>query len=156
MSEPFKIGTDVFTVQPLLGEASFLLQPRLAPLLAELAALATAQADSGDSILALLERAAPIISRACEKLPAEELRTIMRTLLAGATMNGQPLYTQNGNPIDVLMMGKTIAIWRLILKALEVSYPDFFDLVRGLRAKAVAKVVASATSTTSHPGLAGA
>jgi hypothetical protein len=148
MAETFKIGSDVFTVEPLLGEASFLLQPRILPLVSDLAALATAQADAADSILALLDKASPIVARACAKLPPSELRDIMRTLLAGARMNGSLLYTDKGNPIDFLMMGRTLDIWKLIIKALEVSYPDFFGLVKGLRGQAKA-AASSATSTTS-------
>lgn len=154
MPDPFKIGNDHFTVQPLMGEESFLLQMRILPLVTDLAALATAQSEAGDSILSLLDKAAPIVQRACAKLPPDELRIIMRALLKGATMNGQQLYTDQGNPINVLMMGRTLDIWKLIVKALEVSYPDFFGLVRGLvgRSKAAA---AYAMSDTSSPGNAG-
>jgi hypothetical protein len=156
MADPFKIGKDTFTVSPLLGEESFVFQPRILPLVAEVAALATAQAESGDSLQALLDKAAPVIARACAKLPPAELRDIMRTLLRGATMNGQRLYLDDGSaPINVLMQGRTLDIWRLLLKALEVSYPDFFDLVRGLRGKSKAEAP-SETLVTSSLGSAGA
>lgn len=153
-AETFKLGANVFQVAPLLGEDSFLLQPRILPLVAELGALALAQAESGESLVSLLEKVSPIIARACTKLPPEELKFIMRALLKNATMDGQPLYKEAADGtvvalINVLMQGRTLDIWKLLTKALEVSYPDFFALARGLRAKAAAKDAPSETSTIS-------
>ena len=173
VSREIKIGNDVFTVEPLLGESSFLLQPLLVPILADVAALyglftsavvdlvglkegvtpegvAAAKAKLDQNVMSLLpevqpalEKAGPIIARLCAKLPAADLQHIMRTLLKGATFNGQQLYTAQGNPIDIVMRGRTLDVWRLLIHALEVSYPDFFDLLRGPAAQPAAE--ASAT-----------
>lgn len=156
----FKLGTNMFSVAPLLGEESFLLQPRILPLVAELSALVGAQAESGESMTALIEKVAPIVTRACAKLPPDELKFIMRSLLKNATMDGQQLYRENPDGttvalINVLMQGRTLDIWKLLAKALEVSYPDFFALARGFQARAAAKADPSGGSTTSDHGPAG-
>lgn len=173
------LGTDLFTVNPLPGEESFVFQPRILPLVAELVALVGVT--SGDAPPApeepvvppedsaepptpatkparklgdILAEAAPIVQRACAKMPPEELRVVLRTLLRGATMNGKPLYTEQGNPINVLMRGRTIDLWKLVMFALQVSYPDFFGLFRGLQKK-FAAAAGSETSATSSPGPSG-
>lgn len=153
-AETLKLGANFFQVVPMLGEESFLLQPRILPLVAEVGALALAQANSGASLVSLFETIAPIVARACAKLPPDELKFIMRALLKNATMDGQPLYRESPDGsvvalVDVLMQGRTLDIWKLLLKALEVSYPDFFALARGLRAKVAAKESPSETSSTS-------
>jgi hypothetical protein len=172
-----KIGNDVFTVSPLAGESSFLLQPKILPLLPDVGALvslfATAMAaapsapdDATEEAKALasgaqvaaatgfLAEAAVVVARLCAKMPSADLKEVMRTLLEGATMNGTLLYTGQGNPINVLMQGRTIDIWRLLAHALKVSYPDFFGLLGAFRGR-VGKAGASATSSTSSPGPAG-
>lgn len=174
------IGIDQFTVNPLPGEESFVFQPRVLPLVAELVALVgvasgdeaptapeepvvpsddpveppPAPARPSRKLGDILAEAAPIVQRACAKMPPEELRTILRTLLRGATMNGKPLYTEQGNPINVLMRGRTIDLWKLVMFALQVSYPDFFGLFRALQKKPAA-VAGSETSATSSPGPSG-
>lgn len=174
------LGTDAFTVNPLAGEESFVFQPRILPLVAELVALMGISSSGDDapapeepavpsddpvepppaaakpsrSLGDILAEAAPIVSRACARMPPEELRTVLRTLLKGATMNGQQLYTEKGNPINVLMRGRVIDMWKLVMFALQVSYPDFFGLLRGLRKKPAA-ATDSATSATSSPGPSG-
>lgn len=181
MSNELRIGDDVFMVAPLLGERSFLLQPLIAPAMTDFGALfglfAKAYADfagdeepkvaSGgdeepklelgemiDDVMSALEQAGPIVARLCAKLPPDHLKAIVRELLAGATMNGKPLYSQQGNPIDVLLQGRTVDFWRLLVHALRVSYPDFFGLLRGLRGSSRG-ADRSAKSTTSDPGSAG-
>lgn len=154
-----KLGTDTFTVNALLAEESFDLQPKLLPVLPdmlELAAMFTreffelVEAKGGDANvdvpieeildkgLGLLGRASPIISRVCAKLNPDEMRYIRRTLLSGATCNGKPLYGKpgEGNLIDVVLQGRTIDLWRLLIFAVEVSYPDFFALLAALKKKA--------------------
>lgn len=157
-------GEDVFTVQPLLGEQSFLLQPLIAPAVADCGSLfgLFARAFSGEVgeseamlvAAGLLDEAGPVIARLAGKLPPETLRTITRTLLAGATMNGVELYQPAGNPIDILLRGRTLDFWRLLIHAMRSSYPDFFGLLKGRRAPPVAGAP-SATSGTSSPGSAG-
>lgn len=156
-SEPFQIGDDIFTVQPMLGEESFIFQPRLAPIVVELSSLLTLQVKEGEDhdIPDLVGKIVPVVERVAAKLRPEELRDIVRTLLRGATMNGKPLYGDDGTRlIDVLMQGRSFTIWKLLAKALEASYPDFFDRLRGLRVRAEA-ARASGTSGTSSPGSAG-
>jgi hypothetical protein len=76
----------------------------------------------------------------------------MRTLLTGATMNGTLLYQgAAGEPIHVLLQRRTLDTWRLLIHAVRVSYPDFFDLARALRDRPAAGG-SSATSNTSSPG----
>jgi len=80
-----------------------------------------------------LADASAIIATVCEKLPAATLRHVRRTLLAGATMNGTPLYAiaeGQKDMIGLLLRGRTIDGWRLMLFALKANYPDFFGLIR--------------------------
>lgn len=152
-----KLGAETFTVNALLAEDSFDLQPKLLPVLPdmlelyamfaqEFLSLAEEKGLDGDvpveevldKGLALLARASPIISRLCSKLAPDELRYIRRTLLAGATCNGKPLYggaTGQGNAIDFILQGRTLDMWRLQVFAVRVSYPDFFGLLAALRKK---------------------
>lgn len=155
-SATYELGSDVFVIEPLLGEESFVFQSRVAPLVAEIMGLFGVRADAAD-LGALLEAATPIVARAARALPPEELRQVMRILLKGTTVNGKPLYSPEGQPllINVVMQGRTIDVWKLLVKSIEVSYPDFFDLLRayGVRRGAAAS---SETSSTSTPGPAGA
>jgi hypothetical protein len=150
------IGGNVFTVSPLTFEASCDLQPLILPALADLARLyavfigqvteiAKESPDIGAAdVISILPKMAPglaeassIIAAVASKLPPEHLRRIRRTLLAGSTMDGKPLYpTVEGGAIlaDVLLKGRTIDGWKLLLFALEESYPDFFALLRPLAA----------------------
>jgi hypothetical protein len=174
MDRTLRIGDDVFSVSPLTGERSFLLQPLIAPAMADFGALfalfvrAFASGDEEPKIAAdeepkanavvealdALEQAGPVIARLCSKLPPEQLRTIIRELLAGATMNGKPLYSVQGNPIDVLLQGRTMDFWRLLIHAMRVTYPDFFSLLRGLGVSS--RGAANSTpSSTSNPGSVG-
>lgn len=177
MDTSLTIGNDVFTVSPLSGERSFLLQPKILPLLPDVGALvsmfaqamaaapsapddATAEAKAAASgaqmaaATSFLSEANEVVMRLCAKMPATDLREVMRALLDGATMNGTMLYTAQGNPIDVLMQGRTIDLWRVLAHALKVSYPDFFGLLGAFRGR-VKQVVSSATSSTSSPGPVG-
>ena len=156
-----KIGDDVFVVSPLLGEESFLLQPKLMPIVADCMtgffAMHEKVADGQLDYVALADKLSPLVQSIASKLPIEELRFIMRALLRGATMNGQQLYTPAGNPIDVLLQQRSLDVWRLLFHAVKVSYPDFFQAARRVLAGAAAAQPASssATSTTSSPGPSG-
>lgn len=173
-----RIGNDVFTVSPLLAEASFLLQPKIVPILPDVGELYGIFTQAAAAVLSELKappaaagapqeseapapsagdgvspeqlaaasqlateymaRASAAVARLCAKLPPDELRYIMRTLLQGATMNGALLYTPQGNGIDVLLRGRTLDVWRLLIHAVKVSYPDFFGLADALRARVAA------------------
>lgn len=96
------------------------------------------------ALSAPLADASAIIATVCDKLPPERLRYVRRTLLAGATMNGTPLYATAEGQQDMaglLLRGRTIDGWRLMLHALKANYPDFFGLIR--RGKGEAPAAAS-------------
>lgn len=146
-----KLGAQTFTVNALLAEESFDLQPKLLPVLPDMIELyamfakeflSLAEEKGGldvevdplevlDKGLDLLARASPVISRLCSKLQPDELRYIRRTLLSGATCEGRPLYGKpgEGHPIDIILQGRTLDLWRLQIFAVKTSYPDFFALV---------------------------
>jgi hypothetical protein len=150
-----KLGNDVFTVSPLGGEASFLLQPKLLPLVVDFVMAAGALNETvgeGFDAAAIAAKVGPIVQSMVGKLSPDDLKYIMRTLLTGATMNGTLLYQgAAGEPIHVLLQRRTLDTWRLLIHAVRVSYPDFFDLARALRDRPAAGG-SSATSNTSSPG----
>jgi len=155
-----KIGDDVFVVSPLLGEESFLLQPKLMPIVADcitaFVAMQENVAEGGLDYAALAGKLSPLVQSIAAKLPMEDLRFIMRSLLRGATMNGKLLYAQDGAPINVLLQQRSLDVWRLLFHAVKVSYPDFFQAARRVFAGVAAQAAApSATSTTSGPGPSG-
>jgi hypothetical protein len=136
------IGGSRFQVAPLPAIRSFRLQPRLVPVVAEVAGLIFAVlASTGkplkdaslDDILGLDLTSLPAtdiietVARVCAKLPPAELESIVKELLSTASMDGKPLFTGNGDPFDVLMMGRTIDTWRLLIFAVQVNYPDVFS-----------------------------
>ena len=147
-----KIGNDTFAISPLGFEESCDLLPLWLPAAADFGALyalflgtmAKAAGEGEDvgalDVLDLLKSASPalsdasaILARISDKLPPDKLRTIRRKLLAGSTMNDTPLYAMGpGQPdlIGSLLKGRTLDGWRLMIFALEVNYPDFFELVR--------------------------
>lgn len=173
-----KIGPDTFRVSPLDFEAATDLMPLIMPAAADYgrlyalfmgtaAELVGAGVDVGDldttsmftqipKLQGSLAGASAIIASICEKLPPERLRAIRRTLLAGATMNGKPLYAQGpGGGDDMIndwLRGRTLDGWRLILLALEVNYPDFFALVRPLVAGRKDGAHSDSTATTPATG----
>lgn len=154
MSAPEReIGGAVFTVSPLPAMRSFLLQPRIAPVLAEagaiLAEVAAGDADVLDlDVLELAPRILPRVGQIFAKLPPEELRAITRELLEGATMDGVLLFTGAGDPFDVKLRGRTLDVWRLLWFALEVNYPDFFGALAASRSAGAVKAGPSAASNT--------
>ena len=58
---PIILGDDTFVIEPLLDEESFLLQPRILPLVAELTSLFAARAEA-ESIEGLLAVAGPVVT----------------------------------------------------------------------------------------------
>lgn len=151
-----KIGGNVFCVTPLPAMRSFTLQPRLAPALAAVAEGIGAignLAEKQDLDAIELAAIAPVVTRFFHALPPDRLEMVTRELLAGATMDGRPLFTAEGNPFDVLMRGRSIDVWKLLWFALEVNYPDFFGAVagKGARPAAANPSEASTTSPTSGP-----
>ncbi len=159
-----KIGPDVFTVAALPAMRSFILQPRLAPLLGiVIEALAGAQrrgisslkdlVDHEDDVLALI---GPVIGKLSSVLPPVELEAITKELLYGAAMNGRALFTPEGNPFDVVMRGRTMDTWRLLLFALEINYPDFSGALGSIGASGqVAASSEGSPNPSAPPGPAG-
>jgi hypothetical protein len=175
------IGGSTFSVTPLPAMRSFVLQPRVAPVIAEVLAAMTkllsvakppkaaaapaAEQEEGEAppaaaggldglldlrledVVGLVDELVPVVARVCAKLPSAELEGIVRELLASTRMDGKPLFTAEGNPFDVLMAGRTVDTWRLLLFAIEVNYPDFFAL-RGGKGAPSATPSPSAASTT--------
>lgn len=143
----------LFVVTPMTAMRSFVLQPRLAPVLAEAGALfyallgglarsqgAESQEDVKLDVGALLDADLDVnaiaagMGRICAKLPPGELQAITRELLAGATMDGVQLFAAvqgDGDPFDIRMRGRTLDVWRLLWHALRVNYPDFFMALGG-------------------------
>ncbi len=168
-----KIRNQVFDVNPLMVEDSFDLQPYLVPVLPEIGQLVAlffgdvqkfaaldAQDDSAKSeaekaeILKqfvgdagdLLEKASPVLERIFAKLTPDRLRHIRRTLLRGATCAGITLYGAlpgEGDAINQLLQGRVIDVWRLLIFAVKISYPDFFEIAASL-GKRVARGESSA------------
>jgi len=153
VSRELQIGDRLYNVQPLTAMRSFVLQPRLAPVVAEAAALffgvarGVAGGDTEISVAALLEadvdldKLVQAFGRIAEKLPPRELEDITRQLLAGATCNEQLLFAAvqgAGDPFDVLMRGRALETWRLLWHAVRVNYPDFFAALAGSAAPAPA------------------
>jgi hypothetical protein len=157
-----KIRDKVFEVNPLLVEDSFDLQPDLMPVLPEIGQLialffgdvskfaaldkqddaATSPEEKSDILRqfaeeggAMLAKASPILGRISKALPADRLRHIRRTLLRDATCGGVQLYgtsPREGDAINVLLAGRVIDVWRLLLFAVQISYPDFFEMAASL------------------------
>lgn len=171
-----KIGKDVFTVSPLTAMRSFVLQPRIGPVLAEAGALffgvvrdvATKAGDDVEvDVRALLEsevdldKVAASLGRLFGKLAPAELESITRELLAGSTMNGAMLFAAvdgAGDMFNVLLRGRTLDVWKLVWHALRVNYPDFFGALAGSAvlqsAGAASPSAGSSTSPTSGPATA--
>jgi len=147
MENELVLGGNVFVVNPLSALRSFALQPRIAPPLAEvfgvLASLKTTVQSAGNALEMAdkvgienlldadidIESVIPVVGRFFSKLPADELMSLVRELLSGATMDNIPLFTANGDPFDVKMRGRTMDTWKLMWHAIKVNFPDFFGLL---------------------------
>lgn len=172
------IGGNVFRISLLDYEATCDLQPLIVPALADfgrlyalyfaqVAKLATEHADLADlevsaavtsilpDLLPSLEVASRIISDIASKIPADRMRIIRRGLLTGATMDGKPLYAVNSGGADligVLMRGRTIDGWKLLMFAMEVNYPDFFEFARLAVGRKEPGLTSNSTPTTQSGG----
>ncbi len=172
MNTEVKIGANTFAVSPLTAMRSFVLQPRIGPVIAEAGALFfgllrdVAKSQGGEdaelSVSALLEadvdvdKIAAALGRIFVKLPPAELQSITRELLAGSTMDGRQLFAAvqgEGDSFDIVMRGRTLDVWKLLWHALNVNYPDFFGalVASGKRAPGASPSEASTTSPTSGP-----
>lgn len=166
-SPTLAIGVDVFALSPMPAMRSFVLQPRVVPIATEVVTLAFGVArelmDDGATNLDLqallasdvdLSKVSEAIGKVCAKLPSQELDGLTRDLLAGSTMNGTPLFAPvagGGDPIDVLLRGRTLDIWRLLWHAVKVNYWDFFVALgaSGRRQSGASPSAGSSTSPTS-------
>ena len=141
------IGGNTFTVAALPAMRSFCLQPRIAPAVAEALGAIGGIVGGGDGVADRdVSGLAPAIGKFFSKLPAGELEEIVVELLTGATCDGRTLFngTAHGAPFDLIMQGRTLDTWRLIAFAVEVNYPDFFDLLRGAAGKRPAAAASAA------------
>lgn len=165
------IGSDTFTVDLIDPWESFLLEPLIMPIVADLvpavmAGMSTAQEQAGErplgdlniaEILPVLDAIAPQVGAALARVTPKLLDEVSRKLLQNATMNGAPLFSPvagGGDPIRILLRGKTLIIWKLLFAAMRENYADFFVLLgRDAASKAAGS---SATSRASaQPGPAG-
>lgn len=167
-----KIGPNTFRVEQLPAMRSFVLQPRILPVAAEvvglfLDTLGKAGKTAGEvSIASLLdmdlaataETFVAAVARCCLKLPPSELETITRELLCGATCDGQLLFQFDGKPgtFDLVMRGRTIDTWRLLFFAVQVNYPDFSSAVADLRKGSTAASPSAGSNTSDLAGPSGA
>jgi len=142
------LGADVVVLAPMTGWRSFLLQPRLAPALAEVAGALGSIAGKLDA--EAISTVAPFVGRAFAKLPPVELEAITRELLdgamflAGGKTPGAPLL----DTLDAAMQGRTLDVWRLLFEAVRLNYPDFFKALGGSVAPSGAAVSPSEGSNT--------
>lgn len=133
------IGKDVFEIGPMPALRSFTLQARIAPALAEVAGALARTGGSVDLGAVDVEALAPAVGRFFSKLPEPELEVVVRALLSNAKMNGLPLFTGAGDPVDALLAGRVLDVWKLLWFALQENYPDFFGALGGLSAAAKAE-----------------
>lgn len=153
------IGGDTFQVYPLAAMDTWCLQPLILPALGHLATLyglfvrqslalvADGTLQEGQEldpvtllpqVVPMLEQAGPVITKLCQVLPPPQLQEVTRALLRSATINGKPLFSERGDTFNVLMQGRTLDTWQLVIFAMEVSYPDFFAKIRLAGAAAAA------------------
>lgn len=167
MATYFDIGKDKFSVDLIDPWESFLLEPILLPVVAEIVPAVMAavnvlndQAGGGKvadlefaQVLPVLDAIAPAVGKAFSKLPPDKLDFVARKLLANATMNGQPLFMEGADPIRVLLRGRTLTIWRVLYASLQENYADFFGVLgRGARSPAGDS---GTSSDSAPPGPAG-
>jgi hypothetical protein len=151
-----RIGKHMFVVAPLPAIRSWALQPRLVPFIVEIGRLLALfmTSESGKKIVEMVEGidldkmtvqqflgmdfdltesatlAADAAARICRQLGSKELEAVTRELLVGATCDGVQMFNATpggGEPFDLLMQGKTLDTWRLLLFAVQINYPDVFS-----------------------------
>lgn len=167
------LGGTPFTVEPLFASDSFELQPRVMPILLALfrAQMTIVDAAGGkienlgdlkvdiSLVGPVLDQLAPIAEQACRNLPRGELKLLLRDVLKTSTANGIPLFGaptdiggQTANPFELIMRGRTLDTWKLLIFALRTHYPDFQGAFAAIGSAAKAATAApSEASTTSPP-----
>jgi hypothetical protein len=104
----------------------------------------------------------PSLVRAFQNLSADDLEHITRQLLAGSMMQVEGKWIQllgadgTGGAFNLKMKRRISHVWRLLIFALEVNYPDFFDVLGelGAQLRAASARARSSTSPTSGPSTA--
>ena len=153
MAHEKTIGDITYSVVELPAMRALLIQPLLAPIFVELAgafakAVQSVAKASGDDDLSMstllnidVDAIMPALSRAATKISPADLEHLTRQLLAGAQMQVEgkwiPLLGSDGTggAFDLKMKRRLADVWRLLVFALEVNYPDFFDALGGLGAR---------------------
>jgi hypothetical protein len=146
MNNEITLGGNTFVLQPLLAKQSWMLQPRIAPPLLEVFRLLPMVQTDIKSVLDLdTNILIDIMNNFFKKLPPDEIYAVTSVLLTGATMDGKPLFTESGNPFDILMRNRTIDTWRLLWFAIQLNYADFFMALGAKSGKAKGEASRSAT-----------
>jgi hypothetical protein len=168
-----EIGKDTFDVPPPKGMRSFALQQRILPVVGRVAEVilhfvgATgAKVDSmadllGSDVMKVLPLAMPAIGNIFASMPAGELETITRELLGEASLRRGKVTMKlfgasAGDPFDQIMQGRSLDTWKLLWYALEVWYPDFFEIAAGLKGGAQKESPSEESSTSPLSGQDGA
>ena len=162
-----KLGSQEFHVPPPGGGETFDFQQTIIPVATRLAsALAplipvwmAANKEKGqerdltfEEALTIIPEALPRLGEVFSHMPPGQLGTIRRILLGKATCGKVPLFgSPAGDAFDGLLAGRTMDVWRLLVHAMEVWYPDFFGGARALLARRAAPAKPSETSSTSSP-----
>ena len=145
MAHEIKLGSNTFSINLLSASDAFDLQPLLWPAVSEaLGALATlassgkmdltkiGEEDEAGAVEAI-QKSSPVVIAAVagifNRLPVERLRDVRKQLLQGARCDNKELFSAQGDTFEVIMRGRTLDTWRLLIWALRCNYPDFFDLV---------------------------
>lgn len=148
-----QIGDHLYGVEPLPAMRAFILQPKIAPAMSEVARAISQVIGSRNIGLLMvgdtdvLDAIGACVTKFCETLPPKELEAITRDLLWSATRDNIPLFTSNGDTFDVVMRGHTMDVWKLLYLALEANYPDFFDVIGGFVKKLQAASPSEESST---------
>ena len=155
MSAPntITLGGNTFAVPQLPALDSFDLQTRLIPPIAEIigslgragalsalmsSVLSGEKVDIGGMDLdGMIASAGPSLAAVFGKMGRGELRALLQDLLGGVTMDGKSLFGP-GLPVNLLLIGRTVDLWKLAWFAVKVNYPDFFSLLGAGRTTAPA------------------
>lgn len=133
-----KVGGDTFVFSPINGMRSFILQPVILPVIAEVFGAISQIAVDGKldlqnfdlatvDVEKLLPLMAPLVARICDKLPPERLEYITRELLRPVVVGGRPLFSSDGSTdlFDGMMQSRTMDAWKLVIHAVRLNYSDF-------------------------------
>lgn len=120
--------------------------------------LASGMGDEGGAVGLASVRGKEIagaIDSLVDRLTEEEFEKLRASLLQLTFYGGGPLLPQ----ADAVFQGKTLALWRIMLKALEVNFSDFFagagGFVETFRAQ-LAHLSGTSPTKSNPPGDAGA